>query len=397
MQNVIGDIAKTRYAEMVADLKAVIRLKSEDPPGREEQVAQYVGDRLQALGARVEFQMVRPGRPNVIGTFDFGPGPTLMLNAHTDTVPVAGNLVRDLFDPVEEEGLLYGRGACDDKGPLIAMLTACGAVTDLVRQGHKLSGKLILTGVMGEESGGHGTMYVAKHGPRADWAIVGEPTEMEPVLGHKGSYRKRFTFFGKAAHSSDPSRGVNAIYRAARFALEVEAWNQRLQSKRDPLFGSPVVSANVIDGGFKVIVIPDICHLEVDRRLLPGETDATAQAEVEQILAQLREADPELRVEITDLNMGKAPAAVEPRSQIAQTLKASIEAVTGRPAVFQGYRAGTDMTFLSAVGIPTIIFGPGSIGKAHMNDEYVPLSEMEQAVSVYTQAIWRLLGEGGRS
>lgn len=392
MQEVIGAIAKTRYAEMMADLKAVIRLNSENPPGREEEVAQYVGDRLKVLGAQVEFQPVEPGRPNVIGTFDFGPGPTLMLNAHMDTVPVAGKLVRDLFDPVEENGLLYGRGACDDKGPLIAMLTACGAVTDLIQQGYRFSGKLILTGVMGEESGGDGTKYVAQHGPRADWAIVGEPTEMAPVLGHKGSYRKRLTFSGKAAHSSDPSLGVNAIYRAARFALEVEAWNERLKATVCPLFGQAVVSANVIDGGFKVIVIPDTCHLEVDRRLLPRETDATAQAEVDAIVARLREQDPGLTVEITDLKMGKAPAAVAADSPLAQTLKASVEAVTGRTATFGGYRAGTDMTFLMAVGIPTTIFGPGSIGKAHMVDEYVPVVEMEQAVSVYTQVIWRLLG-----
>lgn len=239
---------------------------------------------------------------------------------------------------------------------------------------------------------GNGIKYIAQHGPRADWAIVGEPTEMTPVLGHKGSYRKRLTFSGKAAHSSDPSLGENAIYRAARFALEVEAWNERLNATVCPLFGRAVVSANEIDGGFKVIVIPDTCHLEVDRRLLPGETDATAQAEVDAIVAQLQEQDPGLTVEITDLKMGKAPAAVAADSPLAQTLKASVDAVTGRPATFGAYRAGTDMTFLMAVGIPTAIFGPGRIGKAHMVDEYVPVVEMEQAVSVYTQLIWRLLG-----
>ncbi len=396
MQDVIGAIAQAHYAEMLSNLKAVIRLNSENPPGREEGVAHFLCERLQALGAQVELQVVEEGRPNVIGTFDFGPGPTLLFNAHTDTVPVAGHVVRDLFDPVVEDGRLYGRGACDDKGPLIAMLTACAAATDLVRQGHALSGRLIFTGVMGEESTGAGTRYIAEHGPRADWAIVGEPTELEPVLGHKGSYRRRLTFYGTAAHSSDPSLGVNAIYRAARFVLEVERWNERLQTKSDPLFGSPVVSANVIQGGFKVIVIPDLCQVEIDRRLLPGETEATVQAEVAEILARLRDQDPELTVDIGDLSMDKAPSAVEPDSELAQTLKASVEAVSGRPASFRGYRAGTDMTFLAAAGVPTVIFGPGSIGKAHSTDEYVPLAEMEQAISVYTQVIWRLLGQAAR-
>lgn len=381
---------ETVAAEALEHLRAAIAIRSENPPGDEQAMAEYLRDELLRLGATVELQEVLPGRPNVLGRFRFGPGPVLMLTAHIDTVPVTPGAKRDLFSAALEDGRLYGRGACDDKGPLIAMLAACGVAA--TRLAEELGGTLLFAGVMGEESGGEGTAFLAKHGPLPDWAIVGEPTELKPVLGHKGSYRKRFTFRGKAAHSSDPSKGVNAVYRAARFVLQVEAWNERLQAVRHPLFGSPVASANVVHGGNKVIVIPDECHVEVDRRLLPGESEATVGEEVETILAGLRENDPDLEVEITDLGMGKVPAELPAEHPLARTVKSAVESVTGQATVFEGYRAGTDMTFLTAAGVPTLIFGPGSLDQAHTVDEYVPVEEFGASIAVYTEVIRDLLG-----
>lgn len=374
------------------DLRHAITIPSENPPGNERTIADFLGGRLEALGAQVEYQEVTPGRPNVLGTFRFGDGPTLMLTAHSDTVPITPGAVRSLLQPQEERGRLYGRGACDDKGPLIAMLAACRLAVERHRSGIPLTGTLIFAGVMGEESGGEGTRHIAGNGPLPDLAVVGEPTELAPVLGHKGSYRKRFVFHGRAAHSSDPSLGHNAVYHAAHFVVAIEELNERLVSVTHPLFGRAVASANVIRGGGKVIVIPDRCEVEVDRRLLPGEDESKAQREMDGILNDLRTRYPELHVEIEDLGMGKAPAQTPADHDLAVTLKSCIEEVTGRTVAFGGYRAGTDMTFLSAVGVPTVIFGPGSIDHAHTVDEHISLDEFDLSIGIYTNLVTTILG-----
>lgn len=374
------------------ELAHSIGISSQNPPGGEAAMAEYLSGRLREAGAEVALQEVQPGRPNVLGFFRFGPGPVLMLNAHTDTVPVTPGTRRDLLRASEENGRLYGRGACDDKGPLIAMLAACRLAAARHEAGRPLAGTVLFAGVMGEESGGEGTRHLATHGPRPDAAIVGEPTELAPVLGHKGSYRKRFVFHGRAVHSSDPSLGENAAYHAARFTSAVEDLNEALASVTHPLFGRAVASATVVRGGSKVIVVPDRCEVQVDRRLLPGETEETAQIEMDRILAELTKRYPALQVEIEDLGMGKRPAELAPDHAFARTLKEAVESVTSRPAAFGGYRAGTDMTFLSAIGVPTMIFGPGSISDAHTVDESIPLDEFDASIEIYAHVIEHYLG-----
>lgn len=373
-------------------LARTIGIDSQNPPGNEQEVAGFLAELAQRFGAEVRIQEVVPGRPNVLAAFTFGEGPALMLTAHSDTVPITPGATRDLLRATLEDGFLYGRGACDDKGPLLAMLAGCRLAAERHATGRRLAGTVWFAGVMGEESGGEGTRFLSKAGPLPDFAVVGEPTELEPVLGHKGSYRKRFRFHGRAAHSSDPSLGENAAYHAARFVTAVEELNEVLEDVKHPLFGQAVVSANVIRGGDKVIVVPDLCEVDVDRRLLPGEGEDVAQAEMDEILDSLRDRYAALRVDVQDLGMGKAPAQTAPDHPLAQHLKASIEGVTRRPTEFSGYRAGTDMTFLSAAGVPTVIFGPGSISDAHTVDEKISLEQFDLSIEIYAQLIERVLG-----
>lgn len=390
----IPDDAAQIAREAREQLAHSIGIPSLNPPGDEQAMADYLAGLLREAGAEVSLQEVSPGRPNVLAAFRFGSGagPELMLTAHTDTVPVTSGATRDLLRATEEDGLLYGRGACDDKGPLLAMLAACRLASQRHDAGRRLTGTVWFAGVMGEESGGEGTRHLAEHGPLPDMAVVGEPTQLQPVLGHKGSYRKRFVFHGRAVHSSDPSLGENAAYHAARFMSAIEDLNEALADVTHPLFGRAVVSANVIRGGAKVIVVPDRCEVQVDRRLLPGETELTAQAEMDDILDGLRMRYPELHVEIEDLGMGKTPAELSPDHELASALASCIESVTGALCTFGGYRAGTDMTFLTAVGVPTMIFGPGSISVAHTVDEMIPLDEFDASIEIYARLIDRVLG-----
>jgi acetylornithine deacetylase/succinyl-diaminopimelate desuccinylase family protein len=385
----LKDAVRAQRESIQADILNLIAMNSENPPGQEEAVAHYVGDRLLALGAEVDYQVVRPGRPNVIGVLDFGPGPSLMLNAHTDTVPVGASGVR-LLEPVLRDGKVFGRGACDDKGGLVAMLATCAAAVELKRAGHDIRGTLVLAGVMGEETSGEGTRYLTQHGPLSDYAVVGEPTELLPVLGHKGSWRKRISIHGKAAHSSDPSLGNNAIYGAAVIALEVDAWNSRMKETSVSPFGSPAVSANVISGGDQVIIIADECNLDIDRRMLPGETEEMVDAEFGEVLNTLHGRYPELSVEISDLGLGKSPALLDGESVLAMTILESAREVTGLGEVGPVFVGGTDMTFLMAAGVPTVIFGPGSIKDAHTTGEFVSLADLELAAEVYLNLLCKL-------
>ena len=400
LREAIRQIVGGLRERVLEDLMQAIRFRTENPPGSEGPLAEFLASRLREMGAAVSFQELAPGRLNVVGIIDFGGAgdgsvpqrASLTLTSHMDVVAAKGGLERDLFTPTLEQDLLYGRGAVDAKGPLIAMLNACAAVVTAVRNGYSLHGRLVFAGVADEESGGHGTRLLVEKGPLTQYAIVGEPTELQVVLGHRGSYRRKVTFWGKAAHSSDPSRGVNAIYRAARFALEVEQWNGRLQGKRDLLFGSACVSANVIEGGSKVTVIPDRCSVQLDRRLLPGETTEAAHSELLEILERLRKNDPTLEFELEDLGMDKQPAVVHRDAPVVKALEAAVQDVTGQAPVLAGYPAGTDMTFLAAAGVQTAIFGPGSLAQAHTANEFVRVEDLWAAVEVYALTAARLLG-----
>ncbi len=373
----------------VNDLLALIALPTANPPGNEGGVARYLGTQAEAFGARVAYPEPKPDRPNVVAEWRFGKGPALLLTSHMDTVPAPPELLRGRI----EGERLYGRGACDAKGSLAAMLAACRAVVDLAESGLPLAGRLVFAGVIDEESGGSGTDHLAAH-DRFDFAIVGEPTELTVVRGHRGALRRRLVFHGRAAHSSEPARGRNAIYPAARFALGIEALNARLVASADPEYGAATAGLNVIAGGSKVNVVPDRCEAQVERRLRPGETVAQAEAEVRAILAEIEREQPDLRWECESLGGDKEPAVIAADDPLVQLLASAAKEVLGHRPPIGIYRAGTDMVFLSRRGVPTAIFGPGSIDQAHTVDEFVRVGELAQAAEVYARLACRLLWAG---
>ncbi len=354
---------------LLTDAQALIELASENPPGNEAEAARYVAQRLTSLGADVELQEVAPGRLNAVGTLRFGPGPTLLFNSHLDVVPADRPAQ---FRPEIRNGRLYGRGACDAKGAVAAMLAACAR---LVRGERPTSGTLILAAVADEEAEGSGSRYlVAAGGTRANAAVIGEPTDNRVNLGCRGSYRAKVRFAGAAAHSSDPSRGDNAIYHAARFALVAEAWHRDLAQRSVP----SVVSATVIAGGSKVNIIPEWCDVQIDRRLAPGESVRDGERELEERLRQLAAQDPSARWSIDLVDTPKPSSVLDAAHPFAQLALG----VTGQ-ANGDFFRGGTDMPYLADAGIACVILGPGSLDQAHTADEWVTLEQLEEAALLY--------------
>ena len=361
---------------VVKTLTELVRINSvnssyEGGPG-EREVATYVRRFFQMRGIETWEEEVFPGRPNVMARL---PGRQqvrrLLLEAHTDTVSTKGMTIPP-FDPIIMEGKLYGRGSCDTKAGLATMMHA---MLSLKEDRITPPCEIVLAAVVDEEYSYRGVVKLCEN-LKADAAIVAEPTEMRAVIATKGVLRCRIVVRGKSAHSSKPHLGVNAITHMAKVLAAIESDNTRMAVIQHPLVGSGTCNVGVINGGVQVNFVPDRCFIEIDRRLLPGESAARAVAEYQQLLNQL----PGISAEIEEplllvdeaLDTPAESAVVQTASQILRDLGLNPEPC--------GVPFGCDASKLSRAGIPSIVFGPGSIDRAHTADEYVELDQVEQAL-----------------
>jgi len=356
-----------------------------EPPFGEGAMGDLLSDLVREWGGRPRKVAFAPGRWNFVAEF---PGETaersLLLEAHADTVTVAGMTIPP-FEPVRRDGRMYGRGSCDNKGPMAALLLGLRTVFE-ERGRPPATVHFVATG--DEERGGGGARYLAASGAHYDGAVVAEPTEMRIVHAHKGAYRCRIATRGQAAHSSDPSRGRNAIRAMVRVVEAIEGpLAARLATRTHPAFGGPTVSVGTIHGGEQANVVPDRCIIEVDRRTLPGENAASVTEEFREMLEALRAADATFRYEIEETEW--YPAFEEaPTSPIVRTAAAACQAVLGRAELTAVPWAANAGIFQEA-GIPCVLIGPGSIRQAHTADESIDLEEVVRAAEVYAEIIRR--------
>ncbi len=394
-------ILKDKFKEtLLNDLGDLIAINSSNPPGNELAAAKLVQNRMAALGAICTLQEFSPGRANAVCRFPFsgaGEGPCLIFNSHLDVVPPGESpWAHPPFEPHIAEGRVYGRGACDAKGSVAAMMTAIGLS---LQEAKSLRGELIFTAVAAEETGGLGTQFWMKNREkdfRPSMAVVGEPTGLKLFIGHKGVSRRKVSVRGKSAHSSNPLLGRNAIYPIARLALFVAELNQRLSQKKDPLLGSPVASANLIRGGIKDNVIPDYCELHIDRRRIPGEAKDQLDQELNEWVRDMTAGDPSFQCRVEIMGDDKDAVSISPDEPIVRAAAESIYEITGQRVIPQGFVAATDMAFLVYQGnIPTVILGPGRLAQTHVVDEFVEIRQLEEAALIYARLISRVLGTDG--
>jgi acetylornithine deacetylase len=235
----------------------------------EFRVTDYLERFFRDLGVRFERQPTAPQRENIVARFESPNAPfTVLFEVHQDTVPVDGMVIEPFGGDIRE-GKLFGRGSCDVKGGMTAMLTAFAR---LVRERPAGAANVIMACTVDEEHTFLGVQRLVKNGLRADYAIVAEPTQLKIVDAHKGVVRWKLRTEGRACHSSRPDQGVNAIYRIGHVLPAIEDYANRLiQSPPHPRLGPPTLSVGRIDGGVSVNTVPDNCVIEIDRRLLPGE------------------------------------------------------------------------------------------------------------------------------
>jgi acetylornithine deacetylase ArgE len=366
-------------------LRDLVALPSVNPMGRplsgpqyfEYQVTAYLENFFHELQIPHDRQPLAPRRENIVARFENPHSDrTLLWEVHQDTVPVE-NMTIDPFGAVVEKGRLYGRGSCDVKGGMAAMLNAFAR---LVRERPRNAASVILACVVDEEFTFTGIQELVRRGVKADFAVVAEPTQLEIVNAHKGVIRWHLETKGRACHSSSPEQGINAIYHMGKILTGIERYAEELHASRiDPLLGPATISVGRIEGGVSVNVVPESCRIEVDRRLIGGENPAAAPKELEDFLRGKRGID----APFVTIPPWMAMPALSPNGseQAVAVLGSAIDSVRGSHFVTP-VPYGTDAATLAAAGIPSIVFGPGDIAKAHTCDEYVPLDEVEQASEI---------------
>ena len=323
-------------------------------------------------GLEVEHQEVLPGRSNLIVRLS----PTgsirhrLLLAPHLDTVGGEG-LNKSYFQPREKQGRLHGRGACDTKGSAAAMFCALLEVAEGGQRPRHT--EIIFTGLIDEESGQAGSRALTRRIPKADLAIVGEPTGLELVTAHKGTYWIRFSTEGVSAHGSKPQLGVNAIHEMARVVDLLEGtYRKNLGRRRHPLLGHGTMNVGTIQGGTQPNIVPSQCQITADRRTLPGETEASVRRELQQLFKTHR-----LRVQISNTQPDWCPAM---ESSPGHDWVGKFQKILGQRRS-RGVDYFCDAAVLAEAGIPSVVFGPGDIAQAHTADEWIELRQLEGAVA----------------
>lgn len=365
-------------------LSDLVRINSINPslvPGSsgEREIAAYLTRAMQHLGLSVAQHEPAPGRVSVVGTLrGSGGGRSLMLNGHIDTVGV--DEMPQPFSAEVRDGRLYGRGAYDMKGSVAAMLAATKAIRDA---GLSLAGDLLLAAVADEEYASQGTADIAqRYQPAA--AIVTEPTELQLALAHKGFVWLEVVVRGKAAHGSRPQLGIDANLKMGKVLGELERLERELRAREPhPLIGPPTVHAALLKGGSALSVIADRCELCLERRTIPGETEAQALAEIQALLERLAATDESFHATVRSF-FARDPFEVSDTAPIVTTLQHAAVSVLERPVPPAGVSFWTDAALLASAGIPTVVFGPIGAG-AHAVEEWVDLQSVEQAALIYAQ------------
>ncbi|MGB7339737.1 MAG: M20 family metallopeptidase [Phototrophicaceae bacterium] len=374
----------------VALLQELIRIPSPNPPGDTIAIANYIAEKMKAIGCEVQVIAPdeKPEAPNAIAILGNGE-PVVMLHAHIDTVPIAANEAEnwtvDPYAGIVKDGKIYGKGSIDDKAPLASMMLAMEYASQHLDE---LEGTLILVGAAEEEVGGQlGTKWLAENGhlPDCDFIVVGEQTANKVAIAHKGVMRATITTTGKSVHATNPDRGINAITAMAKVVLALEVYHNDLSKRIHPMVGVPTCNVGVIAGGSTANAVPDQCVIKLDRRMIPREAPETVQGELKAVIESV-DVSP-ATIKISDFIFSSwFDSSIE--SPLSQVFMACVQAELGDDPGPIGYLPGSDAKHLMGIARgDMIIFGPGSYEVAHAFDEYVHIEDFETTTQILIKFI----------
>lgn len=369
--------------------KEMVEIKSYSfMENQEEEISKYILDFFTENGITSYRTEIVPGRYNTFAILkgeDSENNPSLLLTGHMDTVPAYD--FKEAFTAREDADYLYGRGSCDMKGALAAMMRA---MVNIKESGTKLKGDLIFCGVADEEEAGIGTESLIKTGPEATYAVIGEPTKLEIALGHKGLEWIEISFKGKKVHGGAQKDGVNAIMMAGRFLHKLETeYLPKLEKRTHPVLGTATLNIGTITGGDQPSTVADKCSIRLDRRCLTDETIAQVYEELQAICDELHEEDPKFEAEIRDVFNGETmphiPFCTDENSPLVKAAENALGR-EGMTPVLTCFPAWSDAGFMNALTkSECIVLGPGDLSIAHSIHEKISKRQLLSAVSVYEE------------
>ncbi|MCB0128669.1 MAG: M20 family metallopeptidase [Caldilineaceae bacterium] len=399
-QRVLGQIDDTQLIQWVQELTRIPSVWRPERGEGEEAAARWVEARCREMGLETHFELVEPGRPNVIALHQMGDGPTLMFEGHTDVVtegdPAAW--ADPPFSATIRDGRIYGRGANDMKAGVVCALVATKAIVD---SGIKLNGTILLGMVCDEEGGMIGIKDFVARGwaDRVDAAIICEPEENHLCTSQKGVMWLHVVIHGDMAHGAMPLTGVNSAYPMARFLAAVEQIEtaEIATHGRHEHLGQPSITPTILaspvrgQGEPQNNVMPGASEVILDCRLIPGQNPEQLAAAVKAALQQVVANNSSLRFTFHILEI-RHPTQTDPNHAVVTTLAAAYQDLTGQVPIYGGVPGSTDGTILNArKGIPIVTCGPGDIHIPHHIDEWVSIDEIKVAARMYVLAAMRYL------
>ena len=365
-------------------LVRLIRTNSINPtlaPGApgEREIAEWIAGSLRAVGLSAEIFEPAPGRTSVLGRLaGSGGGRSLMLNAHCDTVPAGG--MAEPFSGAIRDGKVYGRGAFDMKGSLAACMAAAKA---LVASGARLRGDVLVAAVADEEYGSLGTSDLIQR-VKVDGAVVTEPTGLEVCLAHKGYLWIEVEIAGRAAHGSRFELGIDANMKMGHFLSRLDVLERELRARPPhPLVGPPSLHAALLSGGTGLSTYAPSSTVKIERRTVPGETEAQAVAEIQDIADRLAGEDADFRAAVRPFFV-RHPFEVARTAPIVRAVDRAASAVLGRPARHIGDTPWMDAALLQAAGVETVVCGAAGAG-AHSDVEWVDLESVSKLAEILAE------------
>lgn len=376
-------------ATLAAEL---VRHPSPNPPGDERACATFIAEWLADAGIEATLlEEPDQSRPSVGATIGSG-DPTIVLNGHTDVVPVedAEAWSVDPYGGVIEDGRLYGRGSADMKTGLAVALLAASSLAPELRDADD-AGSLVVHAAAGEETGYPGTQSLIEAGFTGDMGVVLEPTDLRVATRAKGVSTFRLDIGGEPSHASRPDQGHNPIDDLRAVIDAVSSWDASIRTREDRLCGRAYATVTEVAAGVEnnMAVIPGRASMLVDRRVLPEESLETVRAELDRVIERLQSGGIEVEASLVQ---HYAPSAVDEAAPVVTTLRERSAAVAGIDPEPIGLEAATDARDLAAAGADAVIWGPGSLAQAHTIDESTDLESASIAQAILEDALRQLLG-----
>ncbi len=375
--------------ELIQLAQDLIRFPNTNPPADDQAIAAYLYNYMNDFGLQTQLQPVSDGVVNVIGRWegDFG-GPTLLLNGHMDVVPEGEDWTVDPFGGVIKDGWLYGRGAVDMKANLAALVMA---VRVLKRSNFPLKGTILLTASSDEEVAQIGTRAMIAGGLKADYGLVAEPSQLNPMILHKGRRLFEIQAHGISAHSALPQLGVNAVEHIHQFITMILAEPMVPVVAGAASLDNPSFTITSLHGGKAVNAVPDFCRMTIDYRYLPQQNPDEVTRRLRQLVDRANASIPraDLRMQILIDTPGLDCPADMP---LISSLQEAVRENRGTDIDIKSFPATSDAGFFQNAGIPTVIFGAGDLQFAHKPDERIEIADLVSLTEMIIGMIKRMLG-----